>query len=394
MNSILNGIRVLDFGRFIAGPYCAALLGQMGADVIRIERPGGGEDRFLAPITDLGEGGMFMQVNTNKQGLTLDITSEKGREIVRQLVKTADVVVANMPPEVLTALGLDYETLSSLKEDIILVANSAFGNQTPYANQIGFDGIAQAMSGTNFYSGKPGKPMRTAVPYIDFSTALSATLGTLAALMARQKTGKGQLVETSLLGTGLTIANSLLIEQAVIDANRVPTGNQGQIAAPADLFKTKDGHIVVQIVGPYIYKRWAKLMGDPSLLTDERFKDDISRGNNSQIVNDIMSNWTMSRTTEEAMVELAEARIPSGPVLSIQQSLDDPRVQALGHLKPVEYPGAPRPAPIADIPFQLSETAVGVTQRAPTIGEHNQQILSELGYSDADIAKLVAEGIL
>lgn len=394
MNRVLESIRVLDFGRFIAGPYCAAILGFMGAEVIRVERPGGSEDRYLAPITDQGEGGMFMQVNANKLGMTLNLSSKVGKDVCRKLLKTADIVVANMPPNVLERLGLDFESVQAIDERIILVSNTAFGSQTPYANQIGFDGIAQAMSGTNFYSGMPGQPMRTAVPYVDFSTALAAALGTLAALMVRQQTGKGQVVETSLLATGLTLANSTLIEQAVIERNRIPTGNQGQIAAPADLFKTRDGHIVAQIIGPYIFKRWAKLMDYPSLLTDERFKDDISRGDNGKLLNDIMAVWCQKHTTEEALSQLAEARIPAGPVLSNQETLEHPMVQALDHLTPVDYPGAPRPVPIAEPPFSLSETAVSITHRAPTVGEHTNQILTELGYDKGQIDALRQSGIV
>ena len=277
--TVLSGIRVLDLGRFIAGPYCAALLGHMGAEVIRVERPGGSEDRYLAPITENNEGGMYLQINAGKLGMTLDIGSEDGRSILRKLIATCDVVVANFPRRTLKALGLDYDSLCAIKPDIILVASSAFGNDSPYADKLGFDGVAQAMSGAVFFSGMPDAPVRTAVTYIDFSTAMSATIGTMAAIMARQQTGEGQQVNTSLLGTALTMSNSMLIEQQVVQANRVPRGNEGQITGPTDLFRAKDGWIIVQVVGPYIFKRWARLMGDEEKwLNDPRFADDVARG--------------------------------------------------------------------------------------------------------------------
>ncbi|MEM7343177.1 MAG: CoA transferase [Chloroflexota bacterium] len=168
MTNILEGYRVLDFGRFIAGPYCAALLGYLGAEVIRVERPGGSEDRYLAPISEQGEGSMFIQMNCHKKGLTLDIAKPEGRTIVKQLVATADVVVANLPPKTLKSLELDYEALKAIKSDVILAANTTFGSQGPYANHVGFDGVAQSMSGAVYMSGFPGQPIRAAVQYIDF----------------------------------------------------------------------------------------------------------------------------------------------------------------------------------------------------------------------------------
>lgn len=388
MKGILHGYRVLDFGRYIAGPYCAALLGHLGAEVIRVERPGGSEDRTLAPITEQGDGALFMQMNANKRGMTLNISQPVGREVVQKLVATADIVVANLPIQTLKALNLDYDSLVQIKEDIILVTNSAFGNSGPFAERVGFDGVAQAMSGAAFFTGQPGEPAKAAVQFVDYSSALSAAFGTLAAVLVRERTGRGQIVETSLLGTALTLTNGSLIEQAVIEANRVPSGNRAQIAAPADLFATKDGHVIIQIAGPYMFKRWARLMGEAHWLSDPRFKDDISRGDHRDILCERTAVWCAERTTAEAVAALEQAKIPTGPVLSYQEALDDPAVQALDHLIPTEYPGAVRPVPVARPPVQLSETAVGVGGRAPLLGEHTEEILRELGYSTAEIERL------
>lgn len=394
MTQVLAGIRVLDFGRYIAGPYCAALLGHLGAEVIRVERPFGSEDRFLAPISESGEGGLFMQVNANKLGLTLDIASDEGRGIVKALVATADVVVANLPPDTLAGLGLDYETLQGLNPRVILVTNTVYGHDTPFANKIGFDGLAQAMSGAVHFSGMPGQPVRTAVQYVDFSTALAATIGVLAALMARQQTGRGQVVQTSLLATALTLANGSLIEQSVAETNRVPSGNRAQIVGPADIFATQDGHLIIQVVGPYIFKRWARLMGEEMWLTDPRFADDTQRGQHNELLSERTARWCAERTTAQALAELEGARIPAGPVLSFQQALAHPYVQALGHLQPVDYPATPRPAPVAKAPFGLSETAVALRHRAPTPGEHTDVLLQQLGYTPAGIAALRDKGVV
>ena len=268
MPGVLEGIRVLDFGRYIAGPYCAALLAEHGAEVIRIEKREGSEDRYQAPVADTGEGALFLQINRNKLGLTLDPMRPEGQEIVRKLVATADVVVANLPPQTLAAMKLDYESLTAVKPDIILTTVTAYGRGGPYSDRVGFDGIGQVMSGAVYMTGTEDQPYRAQVPWVDFGTALHCAFGTMAALMARKVTGKGQWVEGALLATAVTFGNALLIEQAVIAPNRVPTGNRGQTAAPVDIFRTKDGWILAQVIGQPLFKRWAKLMGEEHWLTD------------------------------------------------------------------------------------------------------------------------------
>ena len=202
----LNGIRVLDFGRYIAGPYVGALLADYGADVIRIEAPGGNEDRFSVPVADDGSGGMFLQMNRGKRCLTLKPGSEAGREIVRRLVATADVVIANMPDDALVRLGLDHDTLSTINPAIILVAASAFGSEGPLAQHVGFDAVGQAMSGAAHIAGQNGAPARAQVNYVDFTTALHCAFGVMLALRDRERTGKGQRVSGSLLGTALAVS--------------------------------------------------------------------------------------------------------------------------------------------------------------------------------------------
>src|SRR5437899_2092819 len=262
MRDVLAGVRVLDFGRYIAGPYCAALLADLGADVIRIERRGGGEDRWVAPVGEDGVGAMFLVMNRNKRAMTLDPSCPDGREIVRKLVATADVVVANLPPAVLQALALDLESLRQVKPDIILTTVTAFGAGGPWSGRHGFDGVGQVMCGSAYLTGTPEQPLRAAVAWVDCGTASLAALGTLAALLARQKTGRGQKVEGALLRTALAFNNPALVEQQVIRANRVAPLNRGQTSAPSDLFRTQARwHIAYPLVNP-MFGRWAKLMGE------------------------------------------------------------------------------------------------------------------------------------
>ena len=394
MTGVLDGIRVLDFGRYIAGPYCAALLGEFGADVIRVEKREGSEDRYQAPVTATGDGALFLQMNRNKRAMTLDPMTAEGREIVRKLVRTADVVVANLPPQTLTAMGLDHASLVAVKPDIILTTVSAYGRGGPYSNRVGFDGIGQVMSGAVYMTGEPDQPRRAQVAWVDFATALHCAFGTMAALMARERTGEGQVVEGALLATAVTLTNALLIEQAVIKADRVPTGNRGQTAAPVDVFRTKDGFIIVQVIGQPLYERWAALMGEAHWLTDPRFKDDISRGNHGELISQRMAHWCAQRTNAEALETLGAAKIPAGEVLRPQQTLDDPHIQAMNFFQPTEFPGIPRPAPLAKVPVFLSRTGGSIRRRPPTLGEHTEEIMGELGYDADAISSLRRRGII
>lgn len=393
-SDVLEGIRVLDFGRYIAGPYCAALLADLGADVIRVERRGGGEDRWVAPVAPDGVGALFLTMNRNKRAMTLDPACPEGREIATKLVATADVVVANLPPDVLRSLALDLESLRRVKPDIILTTVTAFGAGGPWSHKHGFDGVAQLMCGSTYLTGTPEQPVRASVAWVDCGTASLAALGTLAALMARQKTGRGQKVEGALLRTALAFNNPALVEQQVIQVNRIATLNRGQTAAPSDMFRTKDGWIIAYAIGNPMFARWARLMGEDHWLTDPRFQDDEARGDHGEIISKRMAEWSAERTTSEALSALEAAKIPAGPLYSPQQALEDTHIRAAGLLHDTDYPGLPRPAPLAPTPVDLSETPGRFRRHAPTLGEHTDAILAELGYSVEAIAGLRDRGVV
>jgi crotonobetainyl-CoA:carnitine CoA-transferase CaiB-like acyl-CoA transferase len=392
---VLEGIRVLDFGRYIAGPFCAALLGDLGAEVIRIERIGGGEDRGMIPVgagramePSVGGGAMFLAMNRNKLGMTLDPAAPKGREIVRKLVATADVVVANLPPRVLRSLALDLESLRRTKPDIILTTVTGFGSGGPLSHKHGFDGIGQTMSGAVYLSGTPEQPIALKVPWVDFGTASLSAFGTLAALIERGKTGRGQKVEGALLRTAIAYTNATLIEQALTRANRTAIVNRGFNSAPADIFRTRDGWIVATVIGQPMFRRWANMIGEEHWLNDVRFKDDQSRADHGEIISARMSEWCASRTCAEALAVLEEASIVAGQVYSPQQALDDPHIRAAGLLEEVTFPGLEGTLPLAPTPIELSETPGAYRRRAPLVGEHTEAILAGLGCSEAEIAAL------
>ncbi|MBM3644818.1 MAG: CoA transferase [Alphaproteobacteria bacterium] len=394
MAGVLEGVRVLDFGRYIAGPFCGTMLGDLGAEVIRIEKLDGSEDRWVTPVAEGGEGAMFLQMGRNKLGLTLNPVKPEGREIVRRLVAQSDVVIANLPYENLVEMGIDYDTLAAINPRIVLATTSTFGSEGPYAARVGFDTIGQAMSGAMYLSGDGETPTRINAPFVDFGTALLNTVGVLAALMERQKSGRGQKVETALLRTAINITNSHLIEQSLLALNRVATMNRGFTAGPSDTFKCRDGWIYAMTIGQPLFVRWCRLMGDPGLADDPRFKDDLARGDNGEALSEIMQKWCATRPVAEALAELEANRIPAGPILSPQQVLEDPHVKAAQFLHEMAYPGAAKPVPVLQEPVRLSRTPLTIRRRAPRLGEHTDAILAELGYGPADIAALRAKRVV
>lgn len=368
------------------------LLADMGADVIRVERREGGEDRRLGPITPSGDGGLYLNLNRNKRSITLDLSHHSSGEVVRRLIRSADVVVVNLPVDVVEKLGLDYESLKGIREDIILVLATAFGPDGPYANRPGFDGVAQAMSGSMSLTGFPGSPVRSIVSFVDYGTALHAAFGAMVALYERRSTGKGSVVDVNLLATSVTFMQPLLAERMVTGIRREPRGNAAHYAAPSDVYKARDGWIIVPTIGAQMFRRWARLVGRGDLIDDPRCADDINRGDNYSLISGVMSEWTAERTRAEALAELEAARIPCGPVYSLDEVVNDPQVRARGLIHEVHFPGSESPVPISSSAVRLSETDGPARRSPPSLGEHTEEVLAELGFSEQEITALRRSG--
>jgi crotonobetainyl-CoA:carnitine CoA-transferase CaiB-like acyl-CoA transferase len=394
MTAPLEGVRVLDFGKHVAGPWCAALLADLGADVVRVERPGGGDDRFVSPVADDGSGAMYMVCNRGKRAITLRAHDPAARPVVDALIRWTDVIVANLPQATRAAMGIDWPQVQRLNPRVVLTTATCFGEGGPYSGRLGFDGVVQAMSGAVALSGEPGHPTRCYAPYIDFGTGSYLALGTMTALLVRERSGRGQHVEGSLLNTGLITANRETVEQKVRSVDRQPMGNRGQIAAPYDVFETKDGHVFCSVIGNGQFSRWCRMVDRADLVDDPRLQSDAARENHGAELNGIMSEWCRCRPNDEAIAELVRFELAVGPVYRPTDVLDDPHVRAIGQLVNLDYPGTPASAPIADFPLSLSETPGGARRRAPTTGEHTDEVLAEIGLDPEEISALRAARVV
>lgn len=393
MEKILQGIRVLDFGRYIAGPYCAAMLADLGADVIRVEQVGGADDRYLMPATRLGEGAMYLQANRNKRAITLALGTPEGRDVQKRLVAQADVVVCNFSPDAITHFGLDYATLRSIRPDIILTTISAFSTDGPLRAKVGFDGVGQAVSGAIYLTGEPGRPYRASSSYIDFATAISAALGTLAAIVRRMKTGEGSHVEGSLVATGLNIMNPIMIEEFTGVNHREPIGNRSPIAGPSDIFRAADGWFIMQVIGQSMFGRWCRMVERLDLLDDPRFADDILRGTNGAELSAIMQRWCAAMTVEQCLETLAEWNVASSPVLSPAEIVGGAMGLFGSFMRMTDYPGTDG-VPIARAPFRFADCPDDRVGAPPTLGQHTDEVYRELGFDEAEIGSLRSQGTI
>lgn len=394
MKKVLEDIRVLDFGRFIAGPYCGMILADMGAEVIRIDRPGGEEDRTIGLIGPNGQNVSYPSYARNKKGITLNLmdkNDEKSRKVLADLVKISDVVLYNFSPYAAKIMGLTYEELSAIKPDIIVTAISCFGSDGPYANRVGFDFMAQAMSGAMALGGFPGlPPQRSHLPFADFSTALCATIGTLLALRHRDQTGEGQMVDLALLQTAVSFTAPQIAEAETLGRLRPRVGNRAPYLGPSDLYKCKDGYVFIATIMDSLWRRLAKAIGQEQLIDDPDLHNDLQRFENRDKIDPLVAEWTAQRTTDEVIAAMEDARIPCAKYLELDEVSKDPHVQARNMIEYIdmEEPGLEN-LPICGIPIKLSKTPGSVETRAPRVGEHNNDIYGDLlGYGASFISEL------
>lgn len=396
MEMALDGVRVLDFSRYGAGPYCGMVLADMGAEVIRVEKPGGEEDRKLGPFANGVSIPFSIILARNKKGITLNPRNEKGKEMLRKLAEHSDVVFHNFTVGAEEASLLSYDSLKEVNPAIIVASLTGFGTTGPYAQRTAFDSVAQALSGAMSYTGFPGSPpTRAAVAYVDFGTGTFAALSIVLALYHRQKTGKGQMIDLALIDTAVSWVASIgcAAEYKLLNYVRPQIGNHSFYNF-SDLFKTKDGWVMISIIGTPLWKRLTRIIGKEEWVEDPRFRDDMDRFVNRHLFEPIISEWMAERTTQEVMNILEEARVPYGQVNNMAEMVADAQVKARELLVDVEYPGVGK-VPLPGIVPKFSETPGRIQRRAPMVGEHNAEIYcSVLGLSPEELSQLEAEGVV
>jgi crotonobetainyl-CoA:carnitine CoA-transferase CaiB-like acyl-CoA transferase len=391
-SSALSRLRILDFSRVRAGPTCVRQFADFGADVIKIESPPG-----VDPNEAMGgprHGPDMQNLHRNKRAMTLNLKLPESKGVLERLVKTADVVVENYRPDVKFRLGIDYASLEKINPRIILASISGFGQDGPYVKRPGFDQIAQGMSGLMSVTGIPGQgPVRTGAAIADLTGGLYAAIGVMVALLEREQSGKGQWVQSSLLQAGI----SLLDFQAAryLMEGEVPpqVGNDHPTSMPTSAYRTKDGHINVAASGEGMWAGLCKVIGREDLLALPDFKGGKKRAENRAKLNSILNEVLAKKTGAEWIEILNKAGIPCGPIYKVDEVFADPQVKHLGVATEVDHPKLGRKQILANAAV-LSRTPAKVVAPTPEIGEHTDEVLKELNYNAAEIAKLREGGVV
>ncbi len=392
----LEGVRVLDLTRVVAGPYCAMFLGDLGADVVKVEQPGTGDDtRGWGPPFAGGESAYYLCINRNKRSLTLDFKSKRAVELLRQLVKVADVVIENFRPGTMERLGMAEADLRKLNPRLIYASLTGFGADGPMSDWPGYDLIVQAWGGLMSITGTPeGEPVKVGVAIIDLVAGLMLGKAITAALFAREKIGVGQRIDTSLLEA--EVASLINVGSNYLVGGKIPArwGNAHPNIVPYQNFKTADGYLVIGVASEVIWKRFCQALGRDDLAADERFTNNSKRVENRAELVALLSDIFMQRGNEAWFKLLKEAEVPCAPVQTVDQVFQAPQVLHRDMLMEVEHPTAGN-VRMAGIPVKFSVTPASVRRPPPLLGEHNGEILKNwLGMSTEAIDELKREKII
>jgi CoA:oxalate CoA-transferase len=396
MKRALEGIRVLDFSRFGAGPYCASLLADLGAEVIRVEDLGGSVDRYFGAIDPYGESLVYKAIGRNKKCVTLNLSSTKADEVLRALVQRYDIVIHNIPPKSSRAKKLDYEELKKFNSRVIVASVSGYGKSGPDADRLSFDTTAQAMSGGMWIQGFPGNPPEvSAVRHVDFSSGALLAFSIMAAIYYREQTGRGQMVDIALCDVALSFVQNIgaLMLYRIYKEMHQHVGNFG-FSAYMDCLEAKNGWVYIAPVGDIQWKKFVKLIGREDMAYDPRFKNDMSRWKNRQYIHEVAKQWMSGKTVDEVIEEFERIRVAASQVNNVAEVMEDPNIRTREMILDIDHPNLGK-IPIPGVVPRFSETPGRVETRAPKVGEHNREIYCQiLGFNDEYYSKLQKEGVI
>lgn len=397
MSGPLKGIRVADLSRFVAGPYCGMLLADMGAEVIKVEKPEGEETRSIPPFfNDIeGDSHYTAALNRNKRAITLNFREVGAKNVLTKLFKWADVIIENFRPGTLEKMGFSPELIQEINPEVILARCSGFGQTGPYKHRPGFDAIAQAMGGIMSVTGREEDPPLLAGTYvIDYVTGMHATIGILSALHEREKTGKGQTVDVSLYESAVSMLVSMIPTYDQTETIHKRVGNGDRYAAPANAFETKDGWVYLLASTQNLWERLCKLMGREDLLKNDQLNSVPRRLKQKEDVNAIVQEWTMNFERDELVNLLDQKGIPCAPIQNISDIMQDEHLKAREQIVKVNHPKVGEVA-LSGITIKLSESPGEIRYGVPIIGQHNEDIyLKELGFHKEEYEELKTKGVI
>ncbi|WP_168201552.1 CaiB/BaiF CoA transferase family protein [Phreatobacter aquaticus] len=395
LETILSGTRVIDFTQNVAGPYATQILGDFGAEVIKVERPGRGDDtRDWLPPEIGGKSATFLALNRNKASICVDIDKPAGRDVMRKLVASADVFIHSMKPGSAEARGLGYDDLSAVNPKLVYCAISAFGQVGPLKGLPGYDPLMQAFTGIMSTTGNAGDdPVRVGVSLIDMGTGLWSALGIFAALMNRMKTGQGASVEASLMETGISWMTVFVA--SYLATGRLPQklGSAMAMTAPYELFPSADGHAFIAAGNDRLFEKVCEGLGCPELARDDRFRTNSLRVANRAALREALSARTRVQTTAAIVAALRKAGAPCSEMNDVSQMLGHEQVQASGMVESLPVEGAPQHRVVA-LPLKINGHRAGGAKPPPRLGADTVQVLADLGYDTAALDTLVREGAI